>query len=148
MNERGGALMRFKVGALKNRINAARDAGFVHGRRRLMLTALTGAVVLALSACGTGDASTPATPANSDGRPTVVIEDLAFEPQELRIEAGDTVTWIWRDGEIAHDVSGNDFESEVISEGTFRHRFNKPGRHEYVCTLHPNMTGTIEVTSR
>ena len=140
--------MRFKVGALKNRINAARNAGFEHGRRRLMLTALTGAVVLALSACGAGDASTPATAANSDGRPTVVIEDLAFDPQTLRIEAGDTVTWIWNDGEIDHDVSGNDFKSEVISEGTFSHRFDNPGTHEYVCTLHPNMTGTIEVTSR
>ena len=138
--------MRFKVGALKNRINAARNGGFVHSRRRLMLAALTGSLVLALSACGTGDASPPATAADGDGRPTVVIEDLAFEPQTLRIESGDTVTWIWRDGEIAHDVSGNDFESEVMSEGTFRHRFDKPGTHEYVCTLHPNMTGTIEVT--
>jgi plastocyanin len=138
--------MRFKGGAVKNRINAARNAGFVRARRLLMLTALTGAVVLALSACGTGDASTPAAAADGDGRPTVVIEDLAFEPESLRIEAGDTVTWIWRDGEIDHDVSGDDFQSEVMSEGTFRHRFDKPGTHEYVCTLHPNMTGTIEVT--
>jgi plastocyanin len=138
--------MRFKDGALKNPINAGRKGGFEHARRRLMLAALTGVVVLALSACGTGDASTPATAADRDGRPTVVIEDLAFEPQTLKIEAGETVTWMWRDGEMAHDVSADDFKSEVMSEGTFRHRFDKPGTYEYVCTLHPNMTGTIEVS--
>jgi plastocyanin len=43
-------------------------------------------------------------------------------------------------------VSGDDFASEVMSEGTFRNRFDDPGTYDYVCTLHPNMTGTIEVT--
>ena len=101
-------------------------------------------LLLALSACGAGDAS-PATPAGDDGR-TVVIEDLAFAPETLTVEAGDTVTWVWRDGSINHDVSGDDFASEVMSEGAFRHRFEDPGTYDYVCTLHPNMTGTIEVT--
>jgi plastocyanin len=76
----------------------------------------------------------------------VVIEDLAFAPETLTVEVGDTITWVWRDGSIKHDVSGDDFASEVTSEGTFRHRFDNPGTYDYVCTLHPNMTGTIEVT--
>jgi plastocyanin len=36
--------------------------------------------------------------------------------------------------------------SRHVSEGTFHHRFDEPGTYDYVCTLHPNMTGTIEVT--
>ena len=78
--------------------------------------------------------------------PTVTIEDSGFAPDTLRIEAGDTVTWVWNDGAIAHDVVGEDFESEVTSEGTFSYRFDEPGSYEYVSSLHPEMTGMIEVT--
>jgi hypothetical protein len=78
--------------------------------------------------------------------PTVTIEDIAFVPEVIKVEAGDTVTWIWNDGAIAHDVAGDDFRSEVMSEGTFSYRFDEPGSYDYVSTLHPNMTGTIEVT--
>lgn len=104
-----------------------------------------GLLALMLSACGAGDASPADTAGDNDGR-TVVIEDLAFAPETLTVETGDTVTWVWRDGSIKHDVSGDDFASEVMSEGTFRNRFDDPGTYDYVCTLHPNMTGTIEVT--
>jgi plastocyanin len=34
-----------------------------------------------------------------------------------------------------------------VADGTFRHRFTQPGTAKYRCTLHPNMTGTIEVTN-
>jgi plastocyanin len=113
-------------------------------RKKLVPVTLVGLMALVFSACGTGDASTDAA-GDNDGR-TVVIEDLAFAPETLTVEAGDTVTWVWRDGSIKHDVSGDDFASEVASEGTFRHRFDDPGTYDYICTLHPNMTGTIEVT--
>jgi plastocyanin len=111
----------------------------------LGLAALVGVLAIALGACGTGAASTPDAAATRDG-PTVVIEDLAFEPETLAVEAGNTVTWVWNDGAVEHDVSGPDFQSEVISKGTFRSRFDEPGTYDYVCTLHPNMTGRIEVT--
>jgi plastocyanin len=78
--------------------------------------------------------------------PTVTIEDMAFVPDWLRIEAGDTVTWVWNDGAFAHDVAGDGFRSEVMSEGTFSYRFDEPGTYDYVCTRHPDMTGTIDVT--
>jgi plastocyanin len=111
-----------------------------------LILGLGGLLALALSACGTSDASTAATAADTDG-PTVTIEDMAFAPETLTVEAGDTVTWVWKDGAIDHDVAGDDFRSEVMSEGTFSHRFDEPGTHDYVCTLHPNMTGRIEVTN-
>jgi plastocyanin len=129
---------------VENRIALAGEGRFTIPRR-LMLAALTGLMALALGACGTGDASEPSAAPETEG-PSVVIEDLAFEPETLTVEAGDTVTWTWNDGAVAHDVSGDDFQSEVMSEGTFLHRFDKSGTYDYVCTLHPNMTGTIEVT--
>ena len=129
---------------VENRIALAGESRFTIPRR-LVLAALTGLIALTLGACGTGDASETTAAPETEG-PSVVIEDLAFEPEALKIEAGDTVTWTWNDGAISHDVSGADFQSEVMSEGTFQHRFDESGTYEYVCTLHPNMTGTIEVT--
>jgi plastocyanin len=125
----------------------AADNQLLSIRPRRVLAALAGLLVLALSACGTSGATstTTAPPADQVG-PTVTIQDLAYTPETLTVQAGATVTWIWRDGAIAHDVKGDDFRSQVISEGTFRHRFDQPGTYEYVCTLHPNMTGTIDVT--
>ena len=111
----------------------------------LMLAMLAALLALALSACGTDEASSAATAADTDG-PTVTIEDLEFAPETLTAEAGGTVTWVWNDGAIDHDVAGDGFKSEVMSEGTFSHRFNEPGTYDYICNLHPNMTGTIEVT--
>ena len=137
--------MTLREDALANSSRGGRNIRFAFINPRLKLAAAVGILALALSACGTGDASTSEAAADSDG-PTVVIEDLAFEPEPLTVEVGDTVTWVWNDGGVEHDVSGDDFKSEVMSEGTFRHRFDEPGTYEYVCTLHPNMTGTIEVT--
>jgi plastocyanin len=115
-------------------------------RPRLVLVALAGLLALALGACGTDEASPAATPAADPGGSTVTIQDMTYTPKTLTVPAGTTVTWVWNDGAIAHDVKGDGFRSKVIADGTFRHRFDQPGTYDYLCTLHPNMTGTIEVT--
>jgi plastocyanin len=117
--------------------------------RQVVLVALAGLLALALGACGSSGATTTDTtqaPAAADQGPTVTIKDLAYAPETLTVPAGATVTWAWRDGAVAHDVKGDGFQSKVTSEGTFSHRFDQPGTYPYLCTLHPNMTGTIEVT--
>jgi plastocyanin len=115
--------------------------------RRLVLLALVGLLALALSACGSDTPSNaaPAAADNASGS-TVTLKDLAYKPKTLTVKAGATVTWAWQDGAIAHDVKGDGFQSKVQSEGTFSHRFDQPGTYKYLCTLHPNMTGVIEVT--
>jgi plastocyanin len=131
----------------KDLVNAQGRIKPVWRIRSFMLATIIGLafVALALSACGEGEASPAASDGDTNG-PAVVIRDLAFEPETLSVKAGDTVTWRWDDGAIDHDVMGDGLHSDVMSDGTFRHRFDKPGTYEYVCTLHPNMTGTIEVT--
>jgi plastocyanin len=124
---------------VRNPIRGGRNRGFA-----LIIVVLAGFLMVALSACGTGEASSSAYKPRGGG-PTVVIEDIAFEPEALTVEAGDTVTWVWNDGAVDHDVSSDNFKSEAKSEGTFSHSFDEPGTYEYICTLHPNMTGTIEV---
>jgi plastocyanin len=107
---------------------------------------LAGVFVLVLSACGTSDATNTESAAEVEGA-AVTIEDLTFTPETVTIEAGESVTWVWKDGAIEHDVSGDGFKSELISEGSFTHRFEEPGTYDYVCTVHPNMSAAIEVTS-
>jgi plastocyanin len=94
--------------------------GLVPAGWRLALLVLAGLLALALGACGSGQAAeTPQATADNNGGPTVTIKDLAYTPATLTIPAGATVTWVWQDGAIAHDVKGDGFKSKVIAEGTF-----------------------------
>ena len=95
--------------------------------------------VAALAACGGDDDGGAA--AESD---VVTVEDNKFEPKETTVAVGDTVTWEWK-GSAAHNVTSDDFESDLISEGTFEYTFEEAGEYEYVCTVHPGMTGTVIV---
>jgi plastocyanin len=120
------------------------DRRLVSIRSRLSLVALAGLLALALGACGS-DPAPEAPAAAGPGGPTVALKDLAYAPETLTVPAGTTVTWAWQDGAVAHDVKGDGFRSKVMATGTFAHRFAQPGTYPYACTLHPNMTGTIEV---
>lgn len=76
-----------------------------------------------------------------------------FMPMEFTVPAGTTVTWINND-ESEHTVtagdgsfdSGNIMTANVQPGASFSFTFTEPGTYEYVCTIHPRMTGTIIVT--
>ncbi len=85
------------------------------------------------------------------GAPAEVIgmEGLEFVPRESEARVGTAVTWR-NDEPIRHNVvatSGARFRSPVFDEGgTFRYTPKAAGTIQYVCTLHPGMTGTLRVT--
>jgi plastocyanin len=70
-----------------------------------------------------------------------------FAPASRQIAAGTWVTWS-NDGQDAHTVTAMDgsFDSGNLdpSEG-FSWYFDAPGTFQYVCALHPWMSGTIVV---
>lgn len=74
--------------------------------------------------------------------------DFAFSPATLTIPAGTTVRWTNNTG-APHTVTAQGvFDSGVIpAGGTFSRLFNQAGTFAYLCSIHPNMTGTITVTS-
>jgi plastocyanin len=78
---------------------------------------------------------------------TVTLEGIAFHPGDLTINRGDTVTWLWRDGETEHNVTGHGFHSRTQAHGSYAVRFTHDGTFSYDCTLHvaEGMKGKIIV---
>ena len=100
------------------------------------------APTLLLAACvPSTETSTPPVSAS----PPVTIQDMRFNSDHVTIEEGDTVTWVWDDDGMTHDVSGDGFRSEIQSEGTFSHTFEDSGGYPYGCSLHSGIRGTVTV---
>jgi plastocyanin len=82
------------------------------------------------------------------GGAEVSEEGIAFQPAEVTVSAGDTVTWTNNDS-VAHDVTADSFSSGDaggMSPGdTFEQTFDEAGTFDYVCTVHPGMEGTVVV---
>jgi plastocyanin len=105
------------------------------------------AMTIALTACVSGAQASPEpAPPDADEGPIVVLEAQNFDPTDVAVEAGTTVTWKWAGG-VAHDVAGHDFASEIQTDGTFRYTFDQVGTYSYRCNLHPGMKGTVTVLS-
>lgn len=76
----------------------------------------------------------------------VRIDNFTFQPAELTVKAGTTVTWTNRD-DIPHlVVSAEKFRSKTLdTDDSFSFTFTTAGDYKYFCSLHPHMTGTIKV---
>ncbi len=75
------------------------------------------------------------------------IRDHTFDPVQLNVAAGTTVTWTNGDTE-AHTVTADNglFDSRVLYPGeSYSVQFDGMGTVTYHCTLHPSMTGRITV---
>jgi plastocyanin len=77
----------------------------------------------------------------------VSIRDFAFSPRTVEIRIGDRVTWTNRDT-VEHTATARNgsFDTGLLGEGESRSiRFTVAGTYRYICTPHPNMTGTVVV---
>jgi plastocyanin len=118
---------------------------------RARLTVLPALLVLALAACGGDDGGGGGASAEGCPEGAVIIRmvDIQFDPKEATAGVGQEVCWPNED-EIDHNAvaeSGATFKSELYGKDeTFTATVSEPGTVEYVCTIHPGMVGTIEVT--
>jgi plastocyanin len=143
--------------------------------RRLAL--LVAAAAAALTGCGGGDdepdggsaergpATTETAPAQGgDGANVDMNDQLAFDPKEIEVSVGETVTWK-NVGKVAHTVTADkskasdpslvsvpagtkEWDSGFVNEGqSFSRRFDKPGAYRYICIPHEGarMVGTVVV---
>jgi plastocyanin len=80
---------------------------------------------------------------------TISISEFMFSPTSMTVTAGTTVHWKNLDGE-PHTVRSVDssFRSDPLDQNdSFAFKFDKPGTYRYVCSIHPQMVGTIIVKS-
>jgi len=80
---------------------------------------------------------------------SVSIKNFAFAPTATTVTVGTTVHWKNLDGE-PHTVRSIDatFRSDALDQNdSYSVKFDQPGTYKYVCSIHPQMVGTIVVTA-
>ena len=126
----------------------------------LLLSALT------LAACGGGDSEPTVQDVNPDptnageaaedtgsggstaeGTREVVMKGFQFEPAELTVKVGQEVTWRNEDSAPHDAFSEKDgLDTDDINQGeTTEFTPEKAGTIEYICSIHPQMKGTLIV---
>ncbi len=113
-------------------------------------------VAIVVAGCGSAGPA-PTVEASFDGvQETVRAVNVAFEPTEIRLPAGTPLRIILdnRDSGVPHDIRVLDGDRELATSATISGpgqaevRFGPlpAGSYRFVCTVHPNMTGTLTIT--
>ncbi len=136
---------------------------------RMLAVLMACAVLVLVASCGGDDsdssdsgggggnaAEKPAEPSGGSKAPagkadvTVDMKDIKFVPMDVTVKKGGTI--LWKNGDqVPHNVTkedgpGPDFASDTIDPGgDFSQKLEAAGKIAYVCTIHPNQTGSITV---
>lgn len=87
--------------------------------------------------------------AQAAGSAHVAIRNFAFEPAQVTVEVGQTLTWQNDDG-APHGVvfkNGTGGIDLLLPGKAFARSFDKPGVYEYACSVHPYMTARVTVVA-
>jgi amicyanin len=96
---------------------------------------------------GTQGQPSPGTPVA--GVTQVSIQNFTYQPANMSVKAGTTVTWTNQDS-TPHTVTFRNGmrDSGILRQGqSFSYTFTQPGTYTYYCAYHANMVGTVTVTS-
>jgi plastocyanin len=90
--------------------------------------------------------------ASAQDEMTVSIQDFFFDPDQLTVAPGTTVTWV-NEGEAPHTVTstdGKELDSATLQPGdtyTFTFKDDDAGEtYAYHCSIHPQMTASVKVS--
>ncbi|MFB7991319.1 cupredoxin family copper-binding protein [Streptomyces sp. NPDC056002] len=138
-----------------------------HRRPHASLIAAALCLVTALTGCSDGgggssssgtpsagasiSAPTPASPSSSErakGEVKVTIKDFAFHPAAFEVSPGTKIT-VTNEDSATHTLTADDksFGTGDLAQGksVTITAPAKPGSYSYICTIHPNMKGTLTV---
>lgn len=112
-------------------------------KKFIQIVAVCFSVCLILAGCNNG--SNSSTVENSGPqRDTVIIKLMAFTPDTLTVNKGDTVVWINQDI-VAHDVShfpDRAWHSDTLNpQNVFVKVIDDSS--SYFCSIHPTMRATV-----
>ena len=106
----------------------------------------TTAVTVELMSAGGGNAA--ASGAADAATTAVDIAEFAYDPAEITVAVGDTVSWTNSDP-VPHTATAQDRETlqsgTIASGDSYEQTFDTAGTYDYFCEFHPNMQGTVVV---
>ncbi|HKA34876.1 MAG TPA: plastocyanin/azurin family copper-binding protein [Candidatus Binatia bacterium] len=83
---------------------------------------------------------------------TINIQTFQFQPKQIEVQAGTTVTWVNQD-DVRHTVTSGApdnkdgrFDATLSGKGAkFSFTFSQPGTYTFFCDRHQHMRGEITV---
>jgi len=106
-------------------------------------------IMAALAITAVLGAGTSCGDSTGPGGNSVSVEDNLFDPDNLTVAPGTTVTWTWNasvDHNVTWDGAGQPAPSPTQSSGSYSRAFATAGTFDYHCSIHgPAMSGTITV---
>ena len=159
-NPVSGISVMWQVTAGMATVNPPSSSTSGSGQAETVVTLGSGAGAITIQAVSTGLSGSPLSfMATAQALPTMVtvqVTNNTFQPANVTIAAGGTVTWNW--GAAAtdtHNVSPDGSEpvrsgNPVPGPTTYQFTFNTPGTYTYYCEVHGGpglfgMSGTITV---
>lgn len=77
---------------------------------------------------------------------TVTMEGTTFQPALVTLRVGDRVMWVNKDFFPHTATAEGVFDSGALASGaSWTFVAERPGTHEYICTFHPTMRGSLRV---
>ena len=96
-----------------------------------------------------GTTADPASTAASGDLPTdatIEIGEFVFDPPEVHVAVGGTVTWTNTHTQPHTATSAGAFDTGAIEPGSSaRQTFAETGTFDFICSFHPFMTGSVVV---
>jgi plastocyanin len=121
--------------------------------RRLAGLGLAGVAALALLGVTAAGARAPASTSTASRHTKsarVTVNDFYFGPDEVTIEKGGTVKWVWSStNTYPHDVhlkrgpkglkerGTYSTETTAVTDAEFKKAFETAGTYHFICTIHP-----------
>lgn len=110
--------------------------------KQLMISLAAIVLMIGISGCGAAKEEEPSTALDEY---TVIIEDYKFQPAEITIKSGETVTWINKDS-VRHNATDGTFDTGLLGKDkSAQQQFDEAGTYDYYCTPHPYMKGKVIV---
>lgn len=107
--------------------------------------------VVSLAACGDGGGGLSSEPVPDDPDVVIVAQDMQFDLREVTVAAGEPVSIVIdnRDEGVNHNLhieDAPDPDKTPLERGRSRQALTvtlPAGEYEFVCDIHPDMTGTM-----
>ena len=131
-------------------------------RSRFLLVAAASSLLLGTACSSSGGSAATKAEGGGEGVP-VSTALLTFDPKEVRVAEGQTVTWVGGDNithvlvEGDYTVGSDGLRTEESDDKAFNLRltkkdqkvsytYDKPGTFTYFCTIHKGMNGAVVVS--